>query len=117
MLPNTERAFDTLYKLIQQGVNVQFVISGGDPATKNYFGALLKDKLSKRHCAGKVLTDVVDHADHTFTSLSSQPQFFQVIHNFVLKCSDQENPSSQIRNETDLVNCEEGNILTQKPVA
>jgi len=55
LLPNTERAFDTIYTLIQQGVNVQFVISGGDPATKNYFGALLKDKLSKRHFAGKVL--------------------------------------------------------------
>ena len=116
-LPNTESGFDTLYTLIQKGVNVQFVISGGDPATKNYFGALLKDKLSKRHSAWKVLTDVVDHADHTFTSLSSQAQFFQVIQSFVLKCSDQQHPSSQIRNETDLVTFEEGTILTQKPGA
>jgi len=116
LLPNTERAFDTLYKLIKQGVNVQFVISGGDPRVKNYFGALLMSKLSQQKFAGKVMIDEIDHADHIFTSLSSQPQLFQVIKNFVLKCSSQENPSGQIQGEAISVNSEEANFLTKSTV-
>ena len=99
LLPRTERSFDTLNEIIQQGVRVQFVFSGGDPATKNYFGALLKQRVFKRQFAEKVLIDYVDHADHTFTSLSTQPQFFQVIENFVLRCTSQENPRGEIRKE------------------
>jgi pimeloyl-ACP methyl ester carboxylesterase len=116
LLPNTERAFDTLYQLIQQGMNVQFVISGRDPQVKNYFGALLMDKIFTRRFTGKALIDVVNHADHTFTSLSSQPQLFQVIQDFVLKCSSQENPSGQIRNEAISVDHEEANFLTKNTV-
>jgi len=98
LLLHTESAFNTLFQLIQQGVKVQFVISGGDPQVK-YIGALLMDKISKPRFAGKVLIDVVDHADHTFTSFSSQPKLLQIIQNFALKCSSQENPSGPIRNE------------------
>jgi len=110
-LPHTEHAFDALYQLTQQGVNVQFVISGGDPRVNNYFGALLKDNLSKRQFAEKVSIDVIKQADHTFTSLSSQPQLFQVIQDFVLKCSSQENPGGHIRNEAIPVHHEEANFL------
>ena len=116
LLPNTEKAFGVLYNLNQQGVNVQFVISGGDPATKDNFGVLLKDNLSKRQFTGKVLIDVVDQADHTFTSLSSQPQLYQVIQNFVLKCSSQENSNGQIRNKAISLNHEELNFQTKTTV-
>lgn len=115
LLPHTERAFDTLYQLIQRDVKVQFVISGGDPATKNYFGAYLKDKFSKHQFAGKVLIDVVDHADHTFTSLSSQARFFQVIRSFVVKCSSNGKPIGQIQEETIPVHREYPNSLTKNP--
>jgi len=116
LLPHTESAFDTLSQLIQQGVKVQFVISGGDPQVKNYFGALLMDKISTPQFAGNVLIDIIDRADHTFTSLSSQPQLFQVIKNFALQCSRQENPSGQIQNEAISVNQEKANFLTKNTV-
>ena len=116
LLPHTESAFDTLAQLIQQGVKVQFVISGGDPQVKNYIGALLMDKISKPRFAGKASIDVVDHADHTFTSLSSQPKLLQVIQNFALKCSSQENPSGPIQNEAISVSHEEANFLTKNTV-
>jgi pimeloyl-ACP methyl ester carboxylesterase len=115
-LPNTESAFDTLFQLTQKGVNVQFVISGEDPQVKNYFGALLMDKISKRRFAGKVLIDVIKQADHTFTSLSSQPELFQVIQNFALKCSSQKNPSGQTQGEAISVHHEEANFLTKNIV-
>ena len=116
LLPHTERAFETLYQLIQQDVNVQFVISEGDHQTKNYFGALLKDKLSKRQLAGKVSIDLVDHVDHTFTSLSSQPKLFRVIQNFVLKCSSNEKPIDQIQDEAISAHHEEANFLKTNTV-
>lgn len=116
LLPHTERAFDILYKLIQQGVNVQFVISGGDPEVKNYFGALLTDRLSKRQFTGKVLVDVIEQADHTFTSLSSQPDLFQVIQRFALKCSTIGKPIAQIQDEAISVHPGEANFQTKKTV-
>jgi hypothetical protein len=98
LLPNSERFFATLYPLTQKGVDIQFVISGGkDP--KNSFNELLKDKFRNRQFAGKVFSEVVDHSDHTFTSLGGQPQLFQVIQNFVLKYSGKEHPRGQIRSK------------------
>jgi len=113
LLPNTESAFATLYQLIQKGVKVQFVISGGDPQVKNYFGALLMGKLSKRKFAGKVVIDEIDHADHTFTSLSSQQKLFQVIQSFALKCSNIGKPNGQIQDDAISVRHEEANRLTK----
>lgn len=110
LLPKTERAFDVLYQLIQQGLKVQIVLSGGEPQVKNNFGALLKEKLTDRRFTGNVLIDMIDSADHTFTSLSTQPQFFNVIKNFACKCSEQSNPHGQIRNTANQENFEEGNF-------
>ena len=98
LLPNTERFFASLYQLTQKGIDIQFVISGGN-LDKNSFNELLKDKFRNSQYTGKVFSEVVDHSDHTFTSLSGQPQLLQVIQNFVLKYSDRENPRGQIQSK------------------
>ena len=94
--PNTERFFGTLDQLTQKGVTVQFALSGTDLQFKNYFDGLIKDRFSNGQFAGKVFSEVLVHPDQTFTSLSSQPQLFQVIQNFVLKYSGGETPKGQI---------------------
>ena len=116
MLPHTESAFDNLCGLIHQDVNVQFVISGGDPATKNHFGELLIEKFSQSQFDGKVSIDVVNHADHTFTSLSSQTQLFEVVKKFVLMCSSQTNLRDQIQGEPISEHREDANSLMKNPV-
>ncbi len=92
LLPHTERFFDTLSQLTQKGVTVQFALSGSDLQFKNYFDGLIKNRFSNGQFAGKVFSEVLVHPDQTFTSLSSQPQLFQVIQNFVLKYSGGETP-------------------------